>query len=81
MENQKTVNLSNSSENEFSKFATKKWFVNDSETKGEYPHHDPIKFLTKSIVILMNIFYLQEILLLQELLLLQAIILFKQLHK
>ena len=56
MENQKTVNLSNSSENEFSKFATKKWFVNDSETKGEYPHHDPIKFLTKSIVILMNIF-------------------------
>ena len=39
----------NSSENEYSKFATKKWYVIDSESKGNYSHHDPIKFLTKSI--------------------------------
>ena len=49
METQKIVNLLNSSENEYSKFATKKWYVIDSETKGSYSHHDPIKFLTKSI--------------------------------
>ena len=28
---------------------TKKWYVTDSEPKGKYSHHDPIKFLTKSI--------------------------------
>ena len=39
----------NSSENEYSKFATKKWYVIDSESKGCYLHHDPIKFLRKSI--------------------------------
>ena len=26
-----------------------KWYIIDSETKGGYSHHDPIKFLTKSI--------------------------------
>ena len=49
METQKIVNLLNSSENEYSKFATKKWYVIDSETKSAYSHHDPVKFLTKSI--------------------------------
>ena len=49
METQKTVNLLNGSNNENSKFATKKWYVIDSESKGKYSHHDPIKFLTKSI--------------------------------
>ena len=49
METQKTVNLLNSSENEFFKFATKKWYVNDSEVKGEYLLHNPTKFLIKSI--------------------------------
>ena len=49
MEAQKLVNLLNSSENEYSKFATKKWYVIDSESKGNYSHHDPITFLTKSI--------------------------------
>ena len=49
METQKIENLLNSSENEYSKFATKKWYIIDSETKGSYLHHDPIKFLTKSI--------------------------------
>ena len=41
---QKIVNLLNSSENEFSKFVTKKWCVIDSETKVSYSHYDPIKF-------------------------------------
>ena len=49
METQKIVNLLNSSENEFSKFATKKWCAIDSEIKGDYSDEDPIKFLTKSI--------------------------------
>ena len=49
MEKQKIVNLLNSSENKYSKFATKKWYIIDSETKGSYSHHDSIKFLTKSI--------------------------------
>ena len=39
----------NGSENENSKFATKKWYVIESESKGNYSHHDPITFLTKSI--------------------------------
>ena len=49
METQKIVNLLNSSENEYSQFATKKWYITDSESKGNYSHDDPIKFLTKSI--------------------------------
>ena len=49
METQKIVNLINGSENEFSKFVTKKWYVIDSETKGSYSHQDPIKFLTGSL--------------------------------
>ena len=49
METQKIVNLLNSSENEFSKFATKKWYVINSDSKGNCSHENPIKFLTKSI--------------------------------
>ena len=49
METQKTVNLLNGSDNENSKFATKKWYIIDSESNGNYSHHNPIKFLTKSI--------------------------------
>ena len=49
METQKIVNLLNSSENEYSKFATKKWYVIDSESKGVYSHENPIKFLTSSL--------------------------------
>ena len=44
METQKIVNLLNSSENEYSKFATKKWYIIDSESKGVYSHENPIKF-------------------------------------
>ena len=39
----------NSSENEYSKLATKKWYIIDSETKGNYSHENPIKFLTSSL--------------------------------
>ena len=49
MGTQKIVNLLNSSDNEYSKFSTKKWYVSDSESKGSSSHHDPTKFLTKSI--------------------------------
>ena len=49
METQKIVNLLNVSDNENSKFATKTWYVIDSESKGNFSQHDPIKFLTKSI--------------------------------
>ena len=34
--NQKIVNLLDSSENEYSKFATKKWYIVDSESKVNY---------------------------------------------
>ena len=49
METQKIVNLLNGSNNENSKFATKKWYVIDSESKGNYSHENPIKFLTSSL--------------------------------
>ena len=49
METQKIVNLLNGSDNENSKFATKKWYIIDSESNGNYSQNDEIKFLTKSI--------------------------------
>ena len=49
METQKIVNLLNSSENEYSRFARKKWNIIDSESKGKYSHENPIKCFTKSI--------------------------------
>ena len=49
METQKNINLLNGYGNENSKFATKKWYVIDNESKGNCSHHNPIKFLTKSI--------------------------------
>ena len=38
-----------SSGNEYSKFATKKWYVIDNETKGDYSHQNQIKFLIRSL--------------------------------
>ena len=35
--------------NEYAKFATKKWYVTDSESKGAYSHENTINFATKSI--------------------------------
>ena len=49
METQKILNLLNSSENEYSKFATKKWYIVDSESIGNYSQNDETKFLTRSI--------------------------------
>ena len=49
METQKIVNLLNDSNNVNSKFATKKWHVIDSESKGNYSHKNPIKSLTSSL--------------------------------
>ena len=49
METQKIINLLNVSDNENSKFATKKWYIIDSESKGNYSHHNLINFLTKSL--------------------------------
>ena len=36
METQKLINLLNDTDNESSKFATKKWYVIDSESKSNY---------------------------------------------
>ena len=49
MEKQKIVNLFNGTENENSKFATRKWYIIDSETKGNYSPDNDIKFLTNSL--------------------------------
>ena len=49
METQKIVNLLNASDNENSKFATKNWYVIDSESKSVYSRENPIKFLTCSL--------------------------------
>ena len=49
MEAQNIVNLLNGSDNENSKFPTRKWYAIDSESKGNYSEDDPIKFLTRSI--------------------------------
>ena len=49
METQKNVNLLNGSDNDNSEFATKKWYIIDSQTKGDYSQNDEIKFLTRLI--------------------------------
>ena len=49
METQKIANLLNGSDNGNSKFATKKWYIIDSESKGNYSKENPIKFLTSSL--------------------------------
>ena len=49
MKTQKIINLLNNSENESSNFAIKKRYVIDSESKKNYSHHDPTKFLAKSL--------------------------------
>ena len=39
----------NSSENEYSKFAAKKWYIVGTESKGKYSHENPIKFLKSKL--------------------------------
>ena len=49
METQKIVILLSGSDNDNSKFATRKWYIIDSESNGNYSQNDEIKFLTKLI--------------------------------
>ena len=50
MKTQKIIDWLNDSGNEKSKFATKKWYVIDSQTaKGKYKQGDTIKFETETI--------------------------------
>ena len=49
METQKIVSFRNGSDNENPKFATKKWYVIDSESKGNYSPKNPIEFLKNSL--------------------------------
>ena len=49
MKTQKIINLLNSFDNKNSKFATKKQYIIDHESKGNYLHENPIKFLTSSL--------------------------------
>ena len=49
METEKIVNLLNCSDNEDSNFATKKWYIIDSESKGNYLPDNRIKFVTNSL--------------------------------
>ena len=61
METQKIVKLLNGSDNENSKLATKRWYVIDSESNGNYSDVNGIKFLNKPldqvfVIILIHIF-------------------------
>ena len=49
MEAQKIINLLDNTDNEYLKFATKKWYVIDSESNGDYSKDEEIKFLTRFI--------------------------------
>ena len=49
MKTQKIVNLLNDIDNKNSKFATQKWYIIDIESKSNYLHENPIKFLTSSL--------------------------------
>ena len=50
MKTQKIINLFNYSSNQESKFATKEWYVIDSQTaKGKYKQINSIKFETENI--------------------------------
>ena len=49
METQKIANLLNGSDNENSKFSTTKWYIIDSEAKGNHSKDHSIKFLTCSL--------------------------------
>ena len=49
METQNIINLLSGSNNQDSKFATKKWYVINDESKGNYSQENVIKFLAESI--------------------------------
>ena len=51
METQKTVNLLNDSDNKYSKFVTRKWYIINDQNNGQYgignDNDSTIKFETK----------------------------------
>ena len=47
------INLLNNTENEYSKFSTKKWYIKDKESKGNQSHENPIKSLTNSLELIL----------------------------
>ena len=49
METQKISALLNSFKNKYSQLATKKWYIIDNESKGNYSHKNPINLLTCSL--------------------------------
>ena len=49
MEAQKIINLLHNTEIEYLKFATKQWYVIDSESTSYYSKDEEIKFLARSI--------------------------------
>ena len=49
METQKMVNLLSGSDNENSKFPTRKWYVIDSEVLGAYSENEQIKSIKSSL--------------------------------
>ena len=49
MENQKIVNLLNDIDDENSKFATKKWYVINDGSEGNYSPDNEMRFLTSSL--------------------------------
>ena len=49
METQKIINLLNGTDNDNSKFTTKKWYIIYKEPNGNYSQNDEIQFLTRSI--------------------------------
>ena len=46
---QKIINLLNGSDDENSKFATKKWYIIESESKSNYLPDNEVKCLTSSL--------------------------------
>ena len=49
METKKIVNFLNDIDNENSKFCNKKWYIIDSEAKGNFLPDNEIKLLTSSL--------------------------------
>ena len=44
METQKNINLLDGSDNENSKFTTKRWYVIDCEVSGAYSENEQVRF-------------------------------------
>ena len=71
METQKIINSLNNTENEYSTSATKQWYIIESESKGNYSHQNPIRYLTNSLESSLCDYSDAYILLLQEAIIIQ----------